>query len=239
MTLAGSPSNRFSEAKQSRTVGLNTSAQGHRFQSSNLLWAALYFVISVGVDCGSGSINATLLLPSVCEQCQRNQLEIWVGFMQSKCLWGWVSEPLPYTAEYSVFTLFQMEPVLWLTIWYDFPELQKGLACWRETIYNCEWCLYYFKYSFLGYHYSRCRLINALKMRSGRLPLTKETFKDRSSLDKQQQSSCELSGELLTEEMPLKMFQTKILVPCEVKVSVNGQALMGLLYKNINRKIHV
>ena len=152
MTLAGSPSNRFTGAKQNKTVGLNTSAQGHRLQSSNLLQTALYFVISVGVGCGSGSINASLLLPSVCEQCQRNRLEIRVGFKQSKCLWGWVSEALPYTAEYSVFTLFQMGPVLWLTTWYDFTELRKGLACWSEMICNCEWCLYYFKYGSTGYH---------------------------------------------------------------------------------------
>lgn len=114
MTLARSPSNRFSGAKQNKTVGFNTSAQGHWLQSSNLLWVAMYFVISVGEDCGSGSINAILLLPSVCEQCQRNQLEIRVSCKQSKCLWHSVSEPLPYTAKYSVLTLFQMGPVLWL-----------------------------------------------------------------------------------------------------------------------------
>lgn len=36
-------------------------------------------------------------------------------------------------------------------IWYDFPELQKCLACWGEMICTFEWCLNYFKYRFLGY----------------------------------------------------------------------------------------
>lgn len=161
MTPAVSPPNRFTRAKQNKTVGLKTSAQGHRLQSSNLLWEALYFVVSVSVDCGSGTISAVLLLPSVCEQRQRYPLEIWVAFKQSKCLWGWVSEPLPYTAEYSVFTLLQMGWVLWLTIWNNFTELQKGLACWREMLRNCEWCSYYFKYSFPGYH-SLLAMVNKL-----------------------------------------------------------------------------
>jgi len=69
---------------------------------------------------------------------------------------------------------------------------------------NCEWCLYYFKYNFPGYHYSWCWLTNPLKMRPGQLPLIKETFKDR--LDKQQQSSCEFNRVLLTEELSLKTF---------------------------------
>lgn len=72
-------------------MDFNTSAQGHQLQSHNLFWAALYFVISAGVDCGSGSISTTLLLPRVSEQCQRNQLAtlakcLWVNDSQSPCL---------------------------------------------------------------------------------------------------------------------------------------------------------
>lgn len=80
VTPAGSPPNRFTEAKQNKTVSLNTSAQGHQLQSHDLIRAALHFVISAGVDYGSGSI---LLLPSDSEQCQRNLLAIRVCFKQS------------------------------------------------------------------------------------------------------------------------------------------------------------
>lgn len=64
------------------------SARGHQFQSSNLLWTALCFVVSVSADCGSDSTKALLLFPSVCEQRQRNQLEIWAVFKQLKSLRG-------------------------------------------------------------------------------------------------------------------------------------------------------
>lgn len=163
---------RFTGAKQTKTVSLKTGAQGHRHQSSNPLWSALLFVISVGVDCGSGSINTILLLPSVCEWCQRNQLEIRVGFKQSKCLWGWVSEPLPYTAEYSAFTLFQMGPVLRLTIWYDFtwtPEMSGEK--WYVTVSGV--CIILNMAPLVIIH-SWLWLINLLERRSGQLHLTKD-----------------------------------------------------------------
>lgn len=60
MTPAGSPPNTFTEAKQNKTVSLNTNVQGHQLQSHNLIWAALYFVISVGGDSGRGSTNTIL-----------------------------------------------------------------------------------------------------------------------------------------------------------------------------------
>lgn len=129
------------------------SAQGHQFQSSNLLWAALCFVVSISVDCGSDSTKAILLFPSVCEQCQRNQLEIWAVFKQSLCGVGGVKFQSPWHAlPNTVFTLLRMEPVLSLSIWDDFTGLQKALACWRKMVCDCELCLYYFKYAFLGYH---------------------------------------------------------------------------------------
>lgn len=104
---------------------------------------------------------------------------------QPKCLWGWVSQPLPYTDEYSVFTLFQMGQILWLTIWFDFTELRKGLASWKAMICNCLWCLYYLYMASLVIINSRQMLLNPFKMRPRPLPLTKETFKDRFSLDEQ------------------------------------------------------
>lgn len=151
------PTKRFTGAKRNKTVGLKTSAQGHWHQSSNPLWAALHFVISVSVDIASDSINTILLLPSACEWCQRNQLEKSLSFKWSKSLWGWVSDPLSYTAEYSVFTLFQMGPdlkadnMVWLHL--------NSRKVWWEMVCNCEWCLYYFKYGSTGYH-SLLALVN-------------------------------------------------------------------------------
>lgn len=75
--------------------------------------------------------------------------------LSSWSLWGvgGVKFPSPWhTLPNTVFTLLQMEPVLSLSIWDDFTRLQKALACWRKMVCDCELCLYYFKYAFLGYH---------------------------------------------------------------------------------------
>lgn len=131
-------------------------------------------VASVGVECGSSRINAILLLPTVREQCQRNQIEIWVGFKQS--LHGVKFQSLWHILPNTLFSLYSNQACNYQygTTSLDSKKVWHAEEKWY--VIRSGVCIILNMLS-LFIILSWLLLRNPIKVRSGQFPHTNETSK--------------------------------------------------------------